>query len=63
MKKFKRVITDYDMSYNIVEKDGVVVIYLYDDMGEEYDKIYGNDVETLCEILIKRLEKNVRKHK
>jgi hypothetical protein len=63
MKKFKRVITDYDMSYNIVEKDGVVVIYLYDDMGEEYDKIYGNDVETLCEILIKRLEKNVRKHR
>ncbi len=50
---------DLNMTYRIVDGDTVTMIYVYDSMGDEYDKIYGNDVETLCQILTKRIEKNV----
>jgi hypothetical protein len=42
-----------------MEREGVVMIYVYDKNEEEYDKIYGNDVETLCQILTKRIKKDV----
>jgi hypothetical protein len=59
MRKFKNLMADLNMTYRIVDGDTVTMIYVYDSMGEEYDKIYGNDVDTLCQILTKRIEKNV----
>lgn len=59
MRKFKKLMVDLHMTYRIIEKGDVVMIYVYDDMEEEYDKIYGNDLETLCQVLTKRIEKNV----
>ena len=59
MKKLKRLLADIKMTYRIVQNEDVVMIYLYDSNGDEYDKIYGNDIETLCEILRLRLLKNV----
>jgi hypothetical protein len=59
MRKFKNLMSDLNMTYKIMEREGVVMIYVYDKNEEEYDKIYGNDVETLCQILTKRIKKDV----